>query len=420
MVDHTDGPAAPATRPRGRVRNGPFDVPGYAIGDCLDLMRAMEPDSVQMVVTSPPYWGLRDNGTGPGQLGMEPTPGEYVDRMVGIFREVRRVLRPDGVVFLNLGDCYIAHVNGNQDELRNPGLGPYGVQANRPESRAGDFVRNMASDIRMAPNRRPVAGLKNKDLVGIPWRVALALQADGWWLRRDIIWHIPNPSPESVTDRPARSHEYVFLLAKSERYFYDCEAVKEPVSGTANPRGTGINRKAREGVAHMSRQNSSYSAAITGLVATRNQRSVWRVPVQPYHGSHYAVYPPRLVEPCILAGSSPYACGICGAPWRREVEVYYEKHRDGGVHRFQRRRDGSGAPHRVVRRSRLSGWSPTCEHQDRSGRCVVFDPFLGSGTTAMVAERLGRHWLGFEQDARCEALIQERVRGVQLELTGLL
>jgi DNA modification methylase len=293
-------------------------VPGYAIGDSRALMRDMAPDSVQMVVTSPPYWGLRDNGTGPGQIGMEPTPEEYVDRMVEIFRDVRRVLRSDGVLFLNLGDSYISHVNGSQDEFRNPGLGPYGQKVERPSTRPGGFIRNMASDIRMAPNRRPVSGLKNKDLVGMPWRVALALQADGWWLRRDIIWHIPNPSPESVTDRPTRAHEYVFLLAKAERYFYDIEAVKEPVSGTANPRGRGVNRKAREGVAHMLRQNPSFSAAITGLVATRNQRSVWRVPIQPYHGQHYASYPPRLVEPCILASAAAVSSSTRSwAPVRR-------------------------------------------------------------------------------------------------------
>ena len=213
-------------------------------GNSLQLLADMEPETVQTVITSPPYWGLRDYGH-PEQLGMEPTPAEYVARMVELFREVRRVLKPDGTLWLNLGDSY-----------------------------------------------------SDKQLQGIPWRVALALQADGWWLRSDIIWHKPNPMPSSVTDRPTTSHEYLFLLTRSARYYYDAGAIKEPAK--LSNRTDGPNRQIDGIAAH----RAHYGHCGTPPDG-RNKRSVWKIATQPFSGAHFAVMPPKLVEPCIKAGSRP-------------------------------------------------------------------------------------------------------------------
>lgn len=216
-------------------------------GDCLDVLRTLPDASVQCCVTSPPYWGLRDYGV-EGQLGLEHTPEEYVAHMVEVFSAVRRVLKDDGTLWLNLGDSF----NGKQ-------------------------------------------------VVGIPWRVAFALQADGWWLRSDIIWHKPNPMPESVTDRPTRAHEYIFLATKSSRYYYDANAIKEP-SNYPND-----NRKARASVDQKRMPNESIAGVRPGSATypTRNIRSVWTVTTHPYSGAHFATFPPKLITPCILAGSRP-------------------------------------------------------------------------------------------------------------------
>jgi DNA modification methylase len=269
----------------------------------------MEPESVHCVVTSPPYWGLRDYGV-PGQLGLEPTPKEYVADMVAVFREVRRVLRADGTVWLNLGDSY-ARQGGKTDGLPRHWDGrendPSGMHAKR--SLASEF------------------GAKPKDLIGIPWRVAFALQADGWYLRSDIIWAKPNPMPESVTDRPTKSHEYVFLLSKSARYFYDADAVREADGG----RGSGqVARKYRIDAGGNPNHpgNQGYAVPWEPNSAGRNLRSVWTIATQPYPGAHFATFPEALVEPCVKAGCP-----------------------EGGV---------------------------------------VLDPFAGSGTTGRVANRLSR------------------------------
>jgi site-specific DNA-methyltransferase (cytosine-N4-specific) len=222
------------------------------IGDCRNILPTLAPGSFRTCVTSPPYWGLRDYGHH-DQIGLEPTPEAYVETMVAVFRAVRRVLADDGTLWLNLGDSYAT----------SGGAGTQGASGQRADRR---YTAEGASAKGVPP------GLKPKDLVGIPWRVAFALQADGWWLRSDIVWHKSNPMPESVTDRPTKAHEFVFLLSKSERYYYDAEAIKEPVSG---------------------------------LVTDRNRRDVWTVPSQPYAGAHFATMPEALVTPCILAGSAP-------------------------------------------------------------------------------------------------------------------
>ena len=246
----------------------------YTIGNVLDVLPTIEADRFQCCVTSPPYWGLRDYDH-PDQLGLESTPDDYVARMVAVFREVRRVLKPDGTLWLNLGDSYVAAPQRSATtDPKNPGR-------DRTGSR---------------PNRRAVDGLKPKDLVGIPWRVALALQADGWWLRQDIIWHKPNPMPESVTDRPTKAHEYVFLMSKSATYYYDAEAIAEPVTrGTAGSTFTG-GKTAASGLGRVSDLPRDESD-------TRNARSVWTIASQPFAGAHFATMPPKLAERCILAGS---------------------------------------------------------------------------------------------------------------------
>ena len=295
-------------------------------GDNRAVLPTLEAGSVHTVVTSPPYWGLRDYGHG-DQLGLEPTPDEYVANMVAVFREVRRVLRDDGTLWLNLGDSYA-------------GAGMT-VGTSSKEGTAKRSARMFRS---RTPGHAP-DGLKPKDLVGIPWRVAFALQADGWYLRSDIIWSKPNPMPESVTDRPTKSHEYLFLLAKSERYFFDADAVREDSAGRELFGNTGgkviVNGDRNDG----GRQDMTPTTH-------RNIRSVWTIATQPYPGAHFATFPPKLVEPCILAGSP-----------------------SGGV---------------------------------------VLDPFGGSGTTAMVAQHLSRRAVLI--DLNPEYLEQQLKRNAALPL----
>lgn len=212
-------------------------------------MRAMPDKSIHCCVTSPPYFGLRDYGVD-GQIGLEPTPEEFVQALVGVFREVRRVLRDDGTLWLNLGDSY----------ARSPAKGGSGPGGKNREWYGENYGQARGAEI--------PEGLKPKDLIGIPWRVAFALQADGWYLRQDIIWNKPNSMPESVRDRCTKAHEYVFLLSKSPRYYFDTEAMKEPASDGSS----------------------------------RNRRSVWSVSTKPFRGAHFATFPPDLIEPCILAG----------------------------------------------------------------------------------------------------------------------
>jgi DNA modification methylase len=242
-------------------------------GDCRDVLRALDAESVQCCVTSPPYWGLRDYGVD-GQLGLESTPDEYVSGMVDVFREVRRVLRPDGTLWLNLGDSYASDTKGTGGDGSTSGLMRDGRAESGRESKVAAVARQTHKGIRVEH------GLKPKDLVGIPWRVAFALQADGWWLRSDIIWSKPNPMPESVTDRPTKAHEYVFLLTKSERYFYDADAIAEEATG----REPG-NVSHKHTVAYEA--GDEYSRTKGGLLKigardTRNARSVWSIATKPF------------------------------------------------------------------------------------------------------------------------------------------
>jgi len=270
------------------------------VGDCRELLRAMPEASAQTCVTSPPYFGLRDYGV-EGQCGLEDTPAAFVENLVAVFREVRRVLREDGTLWLNLGDSYAGDggVGGHQGDMMGRKHGA-ALRARRPGF--GDS--------------------KPKDLLGIPWRVALALQTDGWYLRQDIIWHKPNPMPESVTDRCTKSHEYLFLLSKNGRYYFNSEAMQEPAVGKTTHDVTGQGYAAPGQAPHTGARKSgnkarkprpgapeAHGGAQAGSVPwegfTRNKRSVWTVATQPFKGAHFATYPPALIEPCVLAGSRP-------------------------------------------------------------------------------------------------------------------
>jgi len=257
-------------------------------GDCRAVLPTLPEASVHCVVTSPPYWGLRDYGV-EGQIGLEPTPEAWLATMVEVFREVRRVLRDDGTLWLNLGDSYASPPSDHPQRYFN-GQGATYERGGAPSSHRGQGQTRRIS----------VQNLKPKDLVGQPWRLALALQADGWYLRADIIWHKPNPMPESVTDRPTKAHEYVFLLTKSARYFYDADAVREPSApGTVERFGNGGAPRLVGKAYHRDR----HDAVSAELLAGRNLRSVWTIPTAPYPDAHFATFPPELARRCIVAGS---------------------------------------------------------------------------------------------------------------------
>jgi DNA modification methylase len=266
-------------------------------GDCLALLRKIPSNSVNCCVTSPPYFGLRDYGMD-GQIGLEQTPDEYISKLVEVFREVKRVLRDDGTLWLNLGDSYAGSGRGLMGD---------GTPSDRGNAKQGTN-RGTTVGVFTKPD---TTGLKQKDLIGIPWRVAFALQADGWYLRQDIIWHKPNPMPESVKDRCTKAHEYIFLLSKSPKYYFDSEAIKEPYSDS-------YLKDKRHGNAKTKHENwKDYSSQGTNvqtptqlhdnmfskdLGTGKNKRSVWTVTTKPFKGAHFATFPPDLIEPCVLAG----------------------------------------------------------------------------------------------------------------------
>jgi DNA modification methylase len=367
-------------------------------GDCIESMRTLPDASVHCCVTSPPYWGLRDYGHD-GQVGLESTPEAYVARMVEVFREVRRVLRDDGTLWLNLGDSYNNfRVSMNGQSVHN------GEQRGKP------------------PGRRAVdRTLKEKDLVGIPWRVAFALQADGWWLRQDIIWHKPNPMPESVRDRCTKAHEYVFLLTKSERYYYDAEAVSEASVDAASYRPRSPrNPDKREGDKFFATKVGDHANG--KVYATRNRRSVWTVTTKPYSGAHFAVMPAALVEPCIKAGCPEQCCPVCGAGYERIVE---QKKGDTEASDRPKRTAGMSSKTSTLSLSgngskewaerggkRLTlGWQPACDCAT-TGTIpgTVIDPFAGSGTTLAVAAELGRNGIGCELNPEYIGLAERRIK----------
>jgi DNA modification methylase len=369
------------------------------IGDCRDVLRTLPDESVHCVVTSPPYWGLRDYGVG-GQLGLEPDFRDYVAAMVAVFREVRHVLRKDGTLWLNLGDSY-AGSWGNQGRKEERGTQRAingGMLTPVFDGRYPDKNNNTGK----IPEG---SGLKPKDLVGIPWRVAFALQEDGWYLRQDIIWSKPNPMPESVTDRCTKSHEYLFLLSKSARYYYDAGAIAEPVTQSTIERVSQPTLQQQEGSWRVpGKTNGSMKAVDHG--PTRNRRSVWEVATQPFSEAHFATFPPALIEPCIKAGTSEKGCcGKCGAPWRRESEraepSYWEQRKN---HDFSGRKTNAYSSNITI------GWSPSCKCDAAVVPCTVLDPFGGAGTTGLVADRLQRSAILIELNPTYADMSQRRIK----------
>jgi DNA modification methylase len=353
-------------------------------------------------VTSPPYYSLRDYGVD-GQIGLEDTPDEYVQRLVDVFREVRRVLRDDGTVWLNLGDSYAANRS---------------YQVPQSKHQAHDFGSSNAQKV--------PSGLKAKDLIGVPWLVAFALRADGWYLRQEIIWAKTAPMPESVRDRCARAHEQVFMLSKRPTYFYDQEAIKQPSSDPGRENG-------RDGRDEDERARPPGSRPRT--LARRdyrehgaNRRSVWTLGPEPFADAHFAVMPGRLARDCLLAGSPERCCGTCGAPWER-VRQRPPSDDDGAwLNEPGIELDVSGASAAEVigvlqehttdyadypRKAMIAAgpsWAPTCGHDDPSGSSVVLDPFSGAGTTGVQALRAGRSYVGVELNAQYAELARNRIR----------
>lgn len=438
-------------------------------GDCLEVLKTLSAESVQCVVTSPPYYGLRDYGVD-GQIGLEQSPDEYVAKMVAVFREVRRVLRDDGVVWLNLGDSYATHFGKRSAQFNGD------IQDDRNDI----FTRNKPTAISI--------GLKEKDLLGIPWRVAFALQADGWWLRSDIIWHKPNPMPESVKDRPTKSHEYVFLLSKSQKYYYDAEAIKELATGydgrkddmfkgavksydgvmpNGQPQSFAQNGHKRWEYKNLQEDgqqpNTMHLKRLVGdeyMSPVRNKRTVWTIPTQPYSGAHFATFPTALVSPCILAGTSAKGCcPECGKPWKRILEKVTNTAQRNAAGKnndtYQRGRvTPRGSPegdfHDLGTVSvKMLGWRPDCtchghfetikvqesytakatgthdtkriyipdNDQPEPVPCVVLDPFMGSGTTLLVATQYGRDSIGIELNPEYIELAKKRLDQVQIRMT---
>jgi DNA modification methylase len=270
-------------------------------GDCRVLLPTLDANSIQCCVTSPPYYGLRDYGVD-GQIGLEQTPDEYVAQLVEVFRGVRRLLREDGTLWLNLGDSYAMNLKANANRSGADTRGGLAKAAERadgvPRSQANRTDNSGAAFGNMVARTVPT-GLKSKDLLGIPWRVAFALQADGWWLRSAIVWHKPNPMPESVKDRPTSAYEMVFLLAKQPGYFYDADAIREEITSDRAP-----SRKAKKnGAGHLALRPVTEGAAYDGTGSHRNARNVWTITPKPYKGAHFATMPIDLAARCILAGS---------------------------------------------------------------------------------------------------------------------
>lgn len=337
------------------------------VGDCLDVLRSLPSESVHTCVTSPPYLGLR-NYQCDGQIGLEGSPAEYVGKLVDVFREVRRVLRKDATCWINLGDC-----------------------------------------------------VKSKQLQGIPWRVAFALQADGWILRQEIVWAKPNPLPESVRDRPTRAHEQVFLLAKSPTYFFDAEAVKEPSVTNFGGYGERV-RNVGGRIDGLTRTTGSF-----GANGSRNIRSVWNIATRGFSGAHFACMPPELAERCIKAGTSERGCcAKCGAPWARVVEkgelvssdgrqgscgVYDQQGQGTSVSRSKEELGRETSYYALAKReTKHIGWRPSCACDAGTVPAVVLDCFGGAATTSLVANRLGRRSVYIDLNPAYRELAAERLR----------
>lgn len=448
------------------------------LGDVLERLRELPDESVHCVVTSPPYWGLRDYGTGAWsegrfpcdhvrtvvrtgagmeelgkqysgggkkaaflkeikysdecpmcgavrvdhQIGLEKTPEEYISKMVEVFREVRRVLRSDGTCWVNMGDSYA-----------NFGTGGNGATGGRDKS----TLTTQMPPVGTTPTKKNMPeGMKPKDLCGMPWMLAFALRSDGWWLRQDIIWAKPNPMPESVTDRCTKAHEYLFLLSKSAKYYFDQDAIRTPYSEETKALSfETMEFSRRDEYKNPSHHGSSFTKGKTAATKPTvgqgeradnplgaNKRSVWNIATEAFPEAHFATFPTKLVEPCILAGTSEKGCcSKCGAPWERVMEDYdtgkTQKMADG----WDTGEGGHGTVHREGRQAGQAGqavigrrtlaWSFTCKCDAEVVPCTVMDIFNGSGTTGVVALRYGRNYIGIELNPEYAAMADRRIGG---------
>ena len=385
-------------------------------GDCRDALRTLPDESVHCVVTSPPYWGLRDYGVD-GQLGMEPTLGEHIETMVAVFREVRRVMRPDATLWLNYGDCYATSPNGRSAAETKAAGNDDRTFRDKPFSTVGGVF-------------------KPKDLLMIPARLAIALQDDGWWVRSEIVWVKLNPMPESVRDRPTCAHEKVFLLTRSARYFYDADAVRIPSGDTLRiknhsfrnrstqyfnqDRNQPNSQKTDKQRGH-SRRHAGFNDRWDAMSRDEQQsnganlRNVWNIATHAFSEAHFATFPPALVEPCIKAGTSEKSCCTeCGAPWLRERD------RDSGGSVGESWHDhsdrmGAGNTKNVCgnsyKRGVTLGWQPSCDCAAGVVPSTVLDPFGGSGTVGLVADRLGRDAILIELNPDYAEMARRRIQG---------
>lgn len=374
-------------------------------GDALETLRSLPDEAIDCVVTSPPYWGLRDYGVD-GQIGLEKTPNEYVAAMVTLFREVRRVLTNHGTCWINLGDSYASGNSGERIVGMNEKLG-----------RSPGQRKQGQNDQR----RSQVPGFKPKDLIGIPWRVAFALQADGWYLRSDIIWSKPNPMPESVTDRPTKSHEYVFLMTKAQYYYFDREAVKEAAEWARWGDQT-VPKYEGTDTATGWMKTQTKEELQQRITSGRNIRTVWQIPPKPYPGAHFATFPEELVRRCVMAGCPTRVCLTCGKPSDRIVERTKANVREkqGGPksdlaaedHRLKRPLPRAKSGEEFTWDVETVGWTDCGHGTWRPG--MVLDMFAGSGTTLLAARNEQRHSIGIELNEDYCKLAAERLQQLSL------
>lgn len=394
---------------------------GYRLilGDCLEQLKKLESNSVQCIVSSPPYYGLRDYGVD-GQIGLEESPQAYITKLVEVFREARRVLKDDGTLWLNLGDSFASDMKGgggsNQETMTISGSKSYIIDGQHYGARKFNH------------------GLKPKDLMMIPARVAIALQDDGWWIRSEIIWYKPNPMPESVTDRPTKAHEMIYLLTKSARYFYDNEAVREAAnndSGFAKQRENCNSKKYPhpEGVVLGRKTDPHGGLTQSGNEPTRNLRSVWNIATRPFSEAHFATFPLEIPLRCIKAGTSERGeCPHCGKAWVRAVEreksdgPTWEQRKANGDKSGNRELNGvylgeKSSPHLGTSIATTIGFTPQCQcpahepvHQ------TVLDPFNGAATTGVAALLLNRNYIGLELNPDYLEISRKRLQNYAIEM----
>lgn len=398
-------------------------------GDAAATLRTLPAESVHMIVTSPPFWNQRDYSVD-GQIGLEPSPADWITRLVDVFREARRVLRRDGTAWIEIGDTYSTQ----------PTCGP-GLNSGLTKPKNGERKIQIAQ---RASQRGGLARLPRKSICGLPWRLAFALQDDGWLFRQDIIWLHTNCVPESVRDRCTKAHSYLFMFTRRPHYYWDQVALMEPVSGGAHERGHGITPKscppstawARGAGAHdavsfsavRSKQNVSFSGAVRSLVTMRNKRSVWPIASEPLSDAHYAAYPQELPATCIMASTSARGvCATCAAPWtwivKREraavTGTYGGKYGKADrevvsgrtlLENVKAARAAGGEHDSPFTAPETLGWHPACAHAGEPVPATVLDPFMGAGTTALAALQLGRHYLGIELSCEYVALANRRLQ----------